>query len=256
MHLLITCLIAIAGLVVVESSLEPRIVGGANTTIDKFPFYASVRKTTNKYIGGAVIIGRFWVVTAAQCVEGRAKQDLMVVTGTDSLNEGGQRYAIESVHFHPNFDRFTKSNDIALLKLIAEVKFTKTVASVALATKAPSIGKKLQVCGHGATATPYLDRSVKLKFIETRSISTSQCAEKLHVTVDGSRLCAVSESSSGACVGDFGSPLISRGGIAGPTKLHGILSWDSSCGKDGRPGVYTSIVAVRSWILSVTRLVN
>ncbi|KAK5638771.1 hypothetical protein RI129_013066 [Pyrocoelia pectoralis] len=237
----------------VKSGLEQRIIGGSTAKISNFPFYVSIRAYPNNYLCGGAIIDRYWVVTAAQCVYSKYPNNILVVAGTDALNGTGDRYGVYSIHINPFFNSITKTNDTALLKLTRKLTYGKNISSIALAKDVLSDGKTLELCGFGAFAYPFRSMSSHLNSIEIKSISNAQCSAALNRQIHKSNLCTKGKSAKGACVGDVGSPLISRGGFFEKTKLYGIVSWDSSCGQ-GRPDVYSSIAAARPWITAITGL--
>lgn len=57
----------------------------------------------------------------------------------------------------------------------------------------------------------------------------------------GKKFCAANSRGEGICMGDNGSPLVSRG------TLIGIASSSSYCA-DGSPDVYTNVYAYSAWI--------
>ncbi|KAB0793240.1 hypothetical protein PPYR_12860 [Photinus pyralis] len=230
------------------------IIGGTNTKISNFPFYASIRMYPNKYSCGASIIGKQWVITAAQCVYGLDRRSLFVAVGTDSLNRIGASYAVDRIDIHPYFNRITKANDTALVRLTRNIVFNQNVSSILLASDIISTGKTLVLVGHGATSYPFKNPSSNLTMIVTRSIDIAQCGTILRQKLTKSYLCTLAKSFRGACVGDVGSPLVSRGGSFGSRKLYGVLSLDQSCARGGQPDVYSSITDARPWILRNTGL--
>ncbi|KAK5638772.1 hypothetical protein RI129_013067 [Pyrocoelia pectoralis] len=253
MYLFGGVVIFVFNLAIVKSGLEQRIIGGSTAEIRNFPFYVSIRTYPNNYLCGGAIIDRYWVVTAAQCVYSKYRNNILVVAGTDALNGTGDRYGVYSIHIHPLFNPNARTNDTALLKLTRSVTFGKNISSIALGKDVLSDGKTLELCGFGAFAYPFTSMSSNLKYIEIKSISNAQCSAVLNRQIHNSNLCTKGKSGKGACVGDVGSPLIKRGGFFGKTKLYGIVSWDSSCGQ-GRPDVYSSIIGARPWIKEITGL--
>ena len=59
-------------------------------------------------------------------------------------------------------------------------------------------------------------------------------------------MCA-SNPGQDTCSGDSGGPLV--GTSDGHTVLVGITSFGFGCAKDGHPGVYTRVTAIRAWTL-------
>ncbi|KAB0793239.1 hypothetical protein PPYR_12859 [Photinus pyralis] len=234
-------------------SFEQRLIGGQKAKISDFPFYASIRIYPNRYACGAAIIDRFWVMTAAQCVYSVHPSSLVVVAGTSSLNETGDRYGVHSVHVHPLFNAAMKTNDTALLRLTRSVVYSKNVSSIALATDSLPGGKTLELCGHGATQYPFTNMSVPLMSVELKSITNAQCSAALNRPITKYNLCTKGKTTKGACVGDVGGPLTKRGGVFGTTKLYGTVSWGYPCSQ-GMPDVYSSVLAARPWIRTISGL--
>lgn len=58
---------------------QPKIIGGSDASIEEFPWQVSLQRITLgslipvpewKHLCGGSIINRFWILTAAHCVEG------------------------------------------------------------------------------------------------------------------------------------------------------------------------------------------
>ena len=54
------------------------------------------------------------------------------------------------------------------------------------------------------------------------------------------------DAGADACSGDSGGPLVCRDG--NKLVLHGLVSWGSSCGGKGMPGVYANVFSAMSWV--------
>ncbi len=73
------------------------------------------------------ILSRYYVLTPTHCIEDIVHTPvlLLIVVGIDSLNSlKGQRPSLSRIFIHPNYDRGTKVNDIAILYLSQPIDFT------------------------------------------------------------------------------------------------------------------------------------
>lgn len=58
----------------------------------------------------------------------------------------------------------------------------------------------------------------------------------------------IKNGHQGACLGDFGSPLVCRTS-SGAWELHGVVSWiQKTCNTDALDTVFTRISVYRQWI--------
>ena len=73
-------------------------------------------------------MGDKYVITAAHCVDGEKKRDILVRVGDTSLDEEFEATSftvdIASIKQHPDFDSETFHNDIAVLELAESVSLT------------------------------------------------------------------------------------------------------------------------------------
>lgn len=69
------------------------------------------------------------------------------------------------------------------------------------------------------------------------------------------QLCAGGAYAQDSCKGDSGGPLM-RKLAAGIWEAVGVVSFGNGCGRDGWPGVYSSVASYNDWIKSTMRSSN
>ncbi|CAG9862801.1 unnamed protein product [Phyllotreta striolata] len=270
-------------------STADRIYGGNATDLDEFPWMALIeyereRGRSGFYCGG-VLINKRYILTAAHCVKGKdlpRSWKLSSVrlgeynTETDSdcvsLQNGKQRCApppvnvlVEEAIAHEQYNPYdvNQYNDIALLRLAREVKYTGFVRPICLPKTSLDqsrdyTGTKLTVSGWGKTEKRS-ESNIKLKLdvpVKTNS-DCSRTYRQAGVTVNNGQLCAGGEKGKDSCRGDSGGPLMKLSPDA-EYQLNwfviGVVSFGPSpCGMEGWPGVYTKVANYVPWIVSKLR---
>lgn len=81
---------------------------------------------------------------------------MKVMVGTNLLDEGGDKYEVEKLIPHADYDSEDISNDIALIQLKNNITFGSDVKPVKLPVEDTGSGKKLLLSGWGTTAVRYL----------------------------------------------------------------------------------------------------
>ncbi|MFG3227623.1 serine protease [Kitasatospora sp. NPDC048194] len=249
--LLLAALSAVVGMM---SSPAHAVVGGHDTAPGAFPYMVSVRWSSSHRCGG-VIISDQWVLTIAQCVEGKSPSDLVVRAGTDRHATPGVDFKVAEVITHPDYDNWTNDYDIAAIKIDGQFSLgTGGIDKVALPTSDadPAPGTAAEVAGWGAvTAREGAALSETLQVALVPLIARDVCQQKHNGfnAITDRMLCAGwDEGGVDACTGDEGGPLVQNG------VLIGLVSWGYGCARPNRPGVYTKVGALTGWITELTEV--
>lgn len=132
--------------------IQERIVGGYGVPTSKFIYQAGIREVRDKGFrcSGAILSER-WVVTAARCVVDFEINDLEIIYGSRTRNDG--RVAkVSDIFVHKKYNRNTFANDIAMLSTAARMKLSVNVAGpIALPTEAAVAEQIALVSGWGVT---------------------------------------------------------------------------------------------------------
>ncbi|XP_043256081.1 trypsin-1-like isoform X2 [Colletes gigas] len=247
------------------SCYEPRIIGGSETTIEKYPYQVSIHYNGVLKCGGSVI-SQNWVLTAAHCVY-----------GTYSNKGGTLITGIKNTIYHELYDNESLEYDVALIqvrvcqtlfrtgikeikkdrkssrdcsfvtrKLPSPIKESATAKSIALPPPGATVmtGSKALVTGWGLTKAGG-SMSNTLKVLTAPVVDQDTCKKIYAVQhyLTKEMLCAGTMiGGQDTCLGDSGGPLVYNG------VQIGIVSWGFECARPGYPGVYTRVSAVRSWI--------
>ncbi|GAB1867485.1 Chymotrypsin-1-like [Camponotus japonicus] len=240
MHAFIS-LLFVALIYVVQGAPSPRIVGGKDAPIGKYPYQISFRLFDSHTCGGS-IIDNSNVLTAAHCVDGMGSllSYATIHAGTNYLNQSGDSYAVKSVTINKNYNSALIINDIALIHLATPIKYNTVVQPIKLATSDKNLeGKPCTLSGWGTTR---LGGSApnNLQEIDLIIYPQQQCKSE-HSNLIYSHICTLTKAGEGACHGDSGGPLVANGSQVG------IVSFGRPCAV-GYPDVYTRVSSFISWI--------
>lgn len=78
--------------------------------------------------------------------------------------------------------------------------------------------------------------------VEIPVVSLEDCRKKLSHVADDMICGGFKKGSKDSCTGDSGGP------YAVDYKLVGVVAWGIGCGREGLPGVYTSVPYYLNWI--------
>ncbi len=270
--------------------VQPRIVGGGNADISKYPWQAAVTVSRDDYpgfnpfqrqfCGGSLITARI-VITASHCVEGGDQDcpepplpctpihdpapgdgtermdgdDMGVVLGSTVLSTAppGNEHDVIDVEMHPDYDPNSLDNDVAFLVLAGPASQQTIDIAGGNEDALWDPGSPTEVSGWGATSEggPGSDH---LKAAVTPIISDSDCLASSYGDEfhPATMVCAgYLEGGTDTCQGDSGGPL--QAPAQGDVyRLVGITSWGYGCAGPDAPGIYSRIAApaLRSSIVS------
>jgi len=230
--------------------LQTRIVGGTASKKNAWPWLAALLRPSSTGSGqycGAALISKNHILTAAHCVAPFTQDQISVRLGeydfTTQGETGEQTYKLSWMKMHENYDPKTFENDIAILKLNQDAKFTQSVQPACLPVNDLEYnGVKATVAGWG---TIYFGGPTS-QFLQEVNVGiwrNSDCANnygKLDRKVLDTMLCAGDNTGKDACQGDSGGPLncpISNNIGLPQYELCGIVSWGARCAEKEFPGV-------------------
>lgn len=230
-----------------QPRIEPRIVGGWETSTKQWPFLVSIssKHYSNTYKGhicsGSVIRPRV-VLTAAHCVKQYKARFLRVVyKRSDLRTKQGREVDVTSKKVHPNYKRSNLSPDLALLK----IKSPLQTPPVSISRRIPR-DEVFSIAGWGWSGSGF---SPILRETEMFQTDNQECQDLYGVAINFDTMFCAGGGGQGTCTGDSGSPLtIKRGRSA---TLYGITSWgEVRCKKF--PGVYAKTDT--SWVRSESKI--
>ncbi|OWR49200.1 putative serine-type enodpeptidase [Danaus plexippus plexippus] len=233
-------------------SPSPRIVGGENAPVGSAPHQASLRSIFGSHFCGGSIISKRWILTAAHCTVGQSTFTIKVVVGTNSLTSGGEKYSVEKIIVHEDYDGGEIINDVSVVKVSTDIEFTDLVQPIQLPKTDTAEGAVLTLTGWGRTSYPG-SLPDRLQVISLIALSVNQCQQIYKGIVSSNvydtQICSLTKSGEGACHGDSGGPLVEG------DKVVGIVSWGVPCAR-GYPDVYTRVYSFKDWILSKTNMTD
>jgi len=237
-----------------SKKFNDRIVGGVDATRAEFPYAVAIRRTSSgtpsHYCGGA-IVNNEWIVTAAHCAQGPPNTYQVVAGDHDNSNDDSseQIRAVAEIVYHPEYDSFWISNDVAMIRLQSPLAYNELVQPAIIPVKGfVPIASTAQVVGWGRVSSggplPNILQKANVTLVSD-AVCRSRYGEE---DILDSMICA-GDDGKDSCQGDSGGPLLCA--VGGNLQMCGITSWGIGCGQAEYPGVYTETSHFSEWIASV-----
>ncbi|MFF5372319.1 trypsin-like serine protease [Streptomyces sp. NPDC013187] len=242
-------------------TIDPKIIGGNETTISTAPWMAQLHyyddrgtSGTSDDIGffcGGAVVAPTKILTAAHCVKGyNWNANGAVVTGTSQLPSadgtdlhGGTVTGVWRQWNHPSYSATTIDNDIAVLTLPVPVKATPIRMTTSGDTTSYKAGTSAKVYGWGRTSSTSDDISETLKTATLPMQSDTTCSGaygadfvKGHMVCAGKPATGSDTGTVSACNGDSGGPLVVN------NRIVGVVSWGvTDCVAKGAYSVFSKV---------------
>ncbi|CAB1325723.1 unnamed protein product [Coregonus sp. 'balchen'] len=239
--------------------LLPWLVGGEMGKKGESPWQALVLNARGKFHCGGVLIDENWVLTAAHCLTSSLRFSVRLGDYERYKLEGTEvTVPVIKTFSHPNYNKETVDNDIALLRLDSPVTFSEYILPACLPSRALAEGvlhlngTRTVVTGWGKEEQNSQRFTSALNFIEVPLVEHELCARHMVNNVTGNVLCAgVIGRREDACEGDSGGPMVTL--YHNTWFLIGLVSWGEGCGDEDKLGIYTKVSNYNEWIESVRK---
>ncbi|NXE26663.1 TMPSC protease, partial [Ardeotis kori] len=238
------------------------VVGGHDAQTGTWPWSVSlqIRQAAGlqfTHLCGGVLVNENSVLTAGHCVrKTKDPYSWRAVLGVYNLWKHG-RYTkkrnIKSITVHPEFNRDTFENDIALFQLNSAVRYSGYIQPICLppAHLDADVDNETAcyISGWGRTEegkTPAMLKEAQVEIIPSSICNGSDAYGGL---VKTNMICAGSQSGgTDTCQGDSGGPLACYDPSTNKYYLIGIASFGHGCGQPKFPGIYVRLSQYGRWI--------
>lgn len=215
---------------------------GGETQLHQYPWQvALVRRSGNIPFCGGSLISRRSVLTAANC-QTWSLSFMSVLVG------GNEKISATKWISHPDYDRETTDNDISIITLARDVRFSDNVIPVCLPWSSFNsyAFRRATVAGWGSLKR---GRSHALRGEDVYTMTNNRCKYDYRWTqslINSGKICAAS-SKHPTCPGDSGGPMVIL--EDGAFTLIGVHSSGLRCAQDAQPGVYSRVTSYLDWIM-------
>lgn len=254
------------------------VYGGRNA--HDAPWFAAVRKGCHEHVHcGAIIIHKRWLLSVAHCfyndsnwpsIPPYPRRQFSVTMGTrDRTSRSARQYKIREIIEHPQFNKRTYENDIALIKLELNIQFSRTISPICIKSESFinsnfvfNSGRRNTngtVFGYGLTERDRHERfrqhPIYLQKATLQLVDQTRCIDSVRNTgwpVTPQMFCAGNSAvdTADVCNGDSGGPFAAK--VGGVWYLLGLSSWGHPDGCDlaGQYSFFTRVSKFSDWIHS------
>lgn len=234
------------------------VVDGKPAKPGKWPFMVSLvdKGTADNYDAhfcGGTLIDSKNILTAGHCVQGAQAGNIQVLTGTQSLVEGGKRINVTRITVHPNFGATPfLQGDVAVLRLAEAVTNITPVTyagSTAIDDAVSPDNSNTTVMGWGALEWDQGGPEVLYQASLVRNtIAECNGLSFYDGKLTNNNVCAGDLAAPGksACYGDSGGPLVGKDDNGKTVQIGVVSGGPRRCGDV--PGYFARVGAYAKWI--------
>uniref|UniRef100_A0A1I8NZ01 Peptidase S1 domain-containing protein n=1 Tax=Stomoxys calcitrans TaxID=35570 RepID=A0A1I8NZ01_STOCA len=170
------------------------------------------------------------------------------------------RVALTDIHLHHHFHLGTLENDIALMRLPAQVALSDAIQPIPLPKlydNHPTYEYLEAITsgwGRENDASPSI--STYLRYVVRYTLTNPECQFVYGNSVKASNICIDTTGGKSTCSGDSGGPLAINDDSNG-LMLIGLTSFGKSSGcTNGSPAVFTRLTSYLNWIYQTSGVAN
>ncbi|XP_037671414.1 inactive serine protease 54 [Choloepus didactylus] len=221
----------------------------------EFPWVVSLQNSRYKHLTFGCILSEFWILSIASTFQNRMNAVVIVgIANMDGKKIAHEEYPVNTIIIHEDFDNFSMSNNIALLKTDTAIQFNDLVQPICFLGRKPHTPPVLQNCwvsgwnptsATGNHMTMSILRKISVKDVERcplRKDQNTACGSNTH------------QEAEPTCLADPGNPVMCQVQHSDVWVLKGILSrGDKRC---TIPFLYTKVENYGDWIMAKTEWVG
>ncbi|CRL05180.1 CLUMA_CG018056, isoform A [Clunio marinus] len=238
------------------------IVGGVKAKPGEFPHMAAIGYPNLNgdlsFKCGGSLISEYFVLTAAHCSVADRTSPSVVRLGDLNLSIRDQGLPevdipIDSFISHESYNKKTRENDIALIKMKQAATFSDDIRPACLQQTQTIEKEKAIATGWGYTevagSTSDILQKVQLDIIDNQKCKSVYDDEDNYKIYDSQMCAGVLAGGKDTCGGDSGGPLQITVGNKCVFGIVGVTSYGSTfCGSRNAPGIYTRVSSYIDWI--------
>ncbi|MGK2932785.1 MAG: trypsin-like serine protease [Solirubrobacterales bacterium] len=223
--------------------LEPRIVGGTETSFESYPWQVQITRQGQSHCGGTLIHPRL-VITAAHCLRDQNGffAGIQAFTGRTFTGTGGEQLNLSNGYVPNSYQPPAFGNDYAFISLTSASSRTQMKIAGPDETALWKAGRVGVATGYGNIVQGGAE-SPRLREVGMPFIADSVCGgPDIYFTTFQQQVMMCAGDLAGGkstCQGDSGGPLLARSDNG--YRLVGVTSFADGCAKPNRPTVFARV---------------